>query len=547
MGLADICLPDLSFPIRHEADLVAALQHPERDAARDHIIQRARALALTKLLPDEWAEEASMESTSATDAAEAMTDLAAAGLTREEAEEAAAGVIDLAAAVGVALADEEVGEVDEEASDLPTWEAELAYIGMPTSDGRVLMELTNRELPLSLMCQTVTADGHDGAEVCGKLTNIWQEDRPDLGEGVVAVMGSGEFSSAAAGPEAHQLVEEKTLRHVSVDIAPTRKVLLNADDMSEVTEEDFDMDKYMNDEYLLGIDGEIMGATLCAFSAFAGATIRLIDQAEDEAIVASGGEAVTRKVVVASAGTPIRLVPRSLTASAAGLAPIAPPTDWFFQPEPEGKFPLTVMDDGRVMGHLATWDQCHHGFLNECVLARPSRSGYKFFHVGQVVTEDGDRVDVGRIIVGASFDSGHAPLDMNAVETARYYDKTSCVGAFVRAVDGEYGIWLSGVVRSDCPEELVRDMMANPPSGDWRWNDGGLEMIAALSVPVPGFPVPRHEFALTASADSVQTKTLISTGYYEPEAPTLTRAEIRRREMLLTKARNILNKEPEAA
>ena len=43
-------------------------------------------------------------------------------------------------------------------------------------------------------------------------------------------------------------------------------------------------------------------------------------------------------------------------------------------------------------------------------------------------------------------------------------------------------------------------MRANPPSGDWRSLNNNLELVAALSVVVPGFPIPRSQLALSASA-----------------------------------------------
>jgi len=51
-------MPDGSYPIADEADLRNAIQAVGRaanyDAARRHIIRRARALGLTELLPEEW-------------------------------------------------------------------------------------------------------------------------------------------------------------------------------------------------------------------------------------------------------------------------------------------------------------------------------------------------------------------------------------------------------------------------------------------------------------------------------------------------------------
>lgn len=55
MGTA---MRDGSFPIADEADLRNAISSVGRasnyDSARRHIIRRARALALTALLPEEW-------------------------------------------------------------------------------------------------------------------------------------------------------------------------------------------------------------------------------------------------------------------------------------------------------------------------------------------------------------------------------------------------------------------------------------------------------------------------------------------------------------
>ena len=77
-----------------------------------------------------------------------------------------------------------------------------------------------------------------------------------------------------------------------------------------------------------------------------------------------------------------------ITASA---GPVAPPAEWFAAPEfeegdgrlqeiyskrgrREGQFacPLTVMDDGRIFGHIAPWGVCHASFPGACIT--PPRS-----------------------------------------------------------------------------------------------------------------------------------------------------------------------------
>lgn len=179
-------------------------------------------------------------------------------------------------------------------------------------------------------------------------------------------------------------------------------------------------------------------------------------------------------------------------------APLKPPKAWFTRPEANEPTPLTFTASGEVFGHLALWESCHSGFqggaFSECVTAPRSSTNYQMFHLGQLETDDGS-VAVGKLTYG----TGHAPLSAGLQAASAHYDDTGSVGAFVRATDGQHGIWLSGAVRSDLAPEGVRDMRANPPSGDWRSLNNQLELVAALSVVVPGFPVARPQLALAAS------------------------------------------------
>lgn len=181
--------------------------------------------------------------------------------------------------------------------------------------------------------------------------------------------------------------------------------------------------------------------------------------------------------------------------------PLKPPSEWFEIPEPNVPTPLTFEKNGRVYGHIALWGSCHTGFLNgavaECVQPPPSKTDYQHFHLGVIETQEGQNVRVGKI----TYATGHAPLSASAKVAADHYDHTGSVGAFVRARNGVVGIWSCGAVRSDISAEGFRDLRANPPSGDWRSLNRNLELVAALAVPVPGFPIPRAEVALAASAD----------------------------------------------
>lgn len=58
MAAAGVAMPDGSFPIRNRADLQNAIQSVGRasdyEAAKRHIMSRARALGLTNMLPEDW-------------------------------------------------------------------------------------------------------------------------------------------------------------------------------------------------------------------------------------------------------------------------------------------------------------------------------------------------------------------------------------------------------------------------------------------------------------------------------------------------------------
>jgi hypothetical protein len=208
----------------------------------------------------------------------------------------------------------------------------------------------------------------------------------------------------------------------------------------------------------------------------------------------------------------VAIVHPSMTAA---IAPLKPPREWFETPEPDEPTPLTFTADGQVYGHLALWETCHRGFINgqfsECIKAPRSQTNYaQFYAGGHIETDDGNQIPIGRL----TYDTNHAPLAGDMRAAAAHYDHSGKVGAFVQARDGKHGIWISGTVKSDLSPEGLRDMRANPPSGDWRrYRTGHLEMIASLAVPVPGFPITQSQLALAASANGdLEVTALILTG-----------------------------------
>jgi ribosome silencing factor RsfS/YbeB/iojap len=166
--------------------------------------------------------------------------------------------------------------------------------------------------------------------------------------------------------------------------------------------------------------------------------------------------------------------------------PIAPPAAWFDDPCLSQRTPLVVSDEGQVYGHLAAWDECHRDVTNRgCVLAPQTRMGYAPFHLGQVVTDTGVPVQVGKIVM----DTRHADVRLGYAAAALHYDDTGDEVAVVRAGEDEHGIWLAGAVVPEADTRKVAKLRRSPLSGDWRAVNGHLELTAALAVNVPAFPV----------------------------------------------------------
>lgn len=224
----------------------------------------------------------------------------------------------------------------------------------------------------------------------------------------------------------------------------------------------------------------------------------------------------------------------SLTAAAAGLAPLHPPRDWFDDPRLDHPAPLTVTDDGRVYGHAWTWNSCHTGFPGACVTAPRSRSDYAYFHLGSVRTADGTTLDVGKI----TLDTGHAGLRLNAKAAAEHYDHTGAVVADVRVGEDQYGGWVAGAVRPSCDAERIRAFMAAPVSGDWRQVNGALELVGLLAVNVPGYPVPRPAARVASGVLEEPRLALVAAGLLSDYRMTDAEAE-RRIGLLAAKAEGI--------
>lgn len=191
----------------------------------------------------------------------------------------------------------------------------------------------------------------------------------------------------------------------------------------------------------------------------------------------------------------------------AAAVPVYPPSEAFDYPygQVNGAQPFTVTADGRASGHLWLWNKCHAGIVDECVMAPRSATGYQYFHNGQVLTADGKMVKVGKITMG----TGHAGPNVRWMPAADHYDNTGTAAAIVRVTEDPYGGYASGFLVSSLTDEQVQELRRSPISGDWRRINGSLELVAALAVNTPGFPI-------VASING-EPQSLVAAGMIVPE------------------------------
>lgn len=334
-------------------------------------------------------------------------------------------------------------------ADNPEWEGRLAPLGVATGDGRLFDpegKFRFRAFPLPLLWQETTSDGHDASRIVGSITGGEIAGDSIVGRGIVYAEESKVLT----------LLGDEVLRP-SVDLCD---VVSDMDD----------------DGNLVIHEGTVMAATLVATPAFEDVSVTLTGRQK---------EAPTEEALLAS-----------------GALDTLPtyPAEVFADPGLQGPQPITIdRESGRVVGHLALWDSCHVGLPGRCVQPPRSSSGYAAFHQSTVVTDGGGRLAVGRLTVGG----GHADARAGVRAAAEHYDQTGSCWAYVRAGEDEHGIWVSGMVNPAATPEQLQAAESAPLSGDWRRVGASLELVAALSVSTPGFPVRREFAAEDGALDSL--------------------------------------------
>lgn len=424
-------------------------------------------------------------------------------------------------------------ETDEEPDGFP-YRALLVQEGVETSDGRFIEAYATRwrELPLSLAYQDKTEHGGmaDTAAVnIGRIDAIVRApggtfDGAPRDDGSFDLIATGvlDDDDPAAVMAAHK-IEEKFLRGVSIDMA------VHAADV-EITA--VDEDGWPIGERLIVTECEIGMATVTSFPAFADCQIELTGTLPSEAETEFPGlelPEVGDRIPILAAGDseresftwhmagPAHVEERENMTVVASGGPLAPPAEWFEQPEfsdadlveipphlCSGRrnvkaCPLTITDDGRVFGHLASWHVNHTAMSGRSMKA-PKSAGYDLFNTrGTVRCDDGSDVPVGTI----TLDGGHADLRLDWRAAMAHYDDTRSAVIDCRVGADEHGVWLAGALRPDVDDLQLRRLRAASISGDWRPLGSRHELVAACSVNTPGFPTLRRALAASGAPDEL--------------------------------------------
>lgn len=352
-----------------------------------------------------------------------------------------------------------------------------------SGDGRSFKEgaVSWRELPIPLMWQQKTGDGHSGSVVVGRIDHM---ERIDGGIGKC----HGVFDTSPVAREVERLIRNGFIRGTSADM-----------DQFEATEEKPELDnaelekpsldkKEVGKDKLVIKKARIMAITIVPKPAFQECSIAL--ETEYNNNNPQQEEPVINDGIYVDNADEFDAVSLIACGMVAGAIPVNPPSTWFEKPVLNGPTPLTVTDEGQVYGHIASWDTDHIG-LSRGTKPPRSRSNYAYFHTGVCKSAEGRDIPVGQLTLAG----GHASLEASAAEAVRHYDDTASAVADVHAGEDAYGIFVAGALRPGTSPEQIRSLRASAPSGDWRPIRGSLELVAVCQVNVPGFPIARARVA----------------------------------------------------
>lgn len=389
---------------------------------------------------------------------------------------------------------------------LVAWQGVLCVEGIATGDGRLFQQNSlwwdENLMPQDLFAMLRDPDGgegHDGAEICGRIDRIWREPHPTSAD-MNLIMGSGVYDTQLpAGAQVARLQGQGMLTGVSVDVDSVQ-IEMSGDepDLAE----------------LLGVGsgetrfakGRIRRATVCSIPAFIEARIRPVDTLVAGAEPAEFPQTWT----IDTPSTGWGQDNATLVASGFGdrsevfTSPLVerPPAEVFERQSYDAYTPARIDADGRISGHVVPWGDCHIGFKDRCVLVTGSDNAYRYARTGHVLTAEGSLVPTARVY--AQFRAGrraHAPENLAAADAVAWYEEMSLAVADVVIYDDMLGMQIQGRVRPGITQHQLIALRASDLSPDWRAIRGKRECLAIAAVNVSGFPSRYDRLpALVASA-----------------------------------------------
>lgn len=413
------------------------------------------------------------------------------------------------------------------------WRGVMAPLNRPTGDERQLNVppggVRTRQMPVEFRFQPAAIGGHDGAVMAGRVDYVWVEDGFVMGEGALDLGGEwgaeyarrlGEGFAQTLSVDPDEVTFEQQFFNADGEQVPFNEAVIQGDG-----------DPRLQDGYAVRdvmVDWRFAGVTAVSIPAFDEARIEPVydyvprtvtppvpvmsssealsallaaaDVEEDDGdvlltLARAFREAYAREMAEVEAYEEAEAIAATalseeIVASAAGGQVFN--SAFFANPELTGPTPLTVDEDGRVYGHVATWGACYMAFGGQankpCISVPFSSTDYERFKVHGAKMDDGSIQRVGAI----TFGDGHRTAG-GLIPSQRLYADVASVAAKVTVGEDEFGIWVSGEVVDEFRDRAY-DLLLSPLSGHWEPDGdvgGQLEMLAAHVVVAPGFKVPR--------------------------------------------------------
>lgn len=375
--------------------------------------------------------------------------------------------VTLAASIDLSTIILTAAQAVQQAEDEP-WEGVLTVEGIESGDGRLfnLGSLDWADLPMPLMYQPASVGGHDASVLAGAITYIVRKKNQVFGRGHV-------FGNMLAGEYGEGIRNMMSTGGVSVDVDSVKDA-----DVEMVYEAEAGL--MSKPSMTIFNRGRIRGATLVAFPAFVEAKLNFVGEALTACGCIQDSEGY---VLTAASGDKSHTI----------TIPDLPDPSWFNEPtdvEMHGAF--TITDEGRVFGFVAPSGVRHRSVDRYVPMGNVD---YERWMSKETIVAGGGRVKTGVV----TMDCGHAATDNygSLANRRQHYDDSCSVFANVRV--GEWpgkGVWFAGALRHGVNAEQVSKAMGCQLSGDWQplpERPGTQELIAALLVPVPGFPKERAQ------------------------------------------------------